>query len=46
VKLIAERRGETPKTEQGIGLVGASRAAWFKNPDGNLIGAPQFDDPV
>ncbi len=27
------------KTEQGIGLVDAIRAAWFKEPDGNLIGA-------
>jgi hypothetical protein len=46
VKLNAERRGETSKTEQGFGLVGASRAAWFKNPVGNRIGAPQRDDPV
>ena len=45
VKPKAERRDEMPKTQQGIGLVGAIRAAWFKNPDGNLIGAPQFDDP-
>lgn len=37
---------ETPRTEQGIGRVGAGRAAWFKDPDGNLIGVLQFDDPV
>jgi catechol 2,3-dioxygenase-like lactoylglutathione lyase family enzyme len=37
---------ETPKTEGGIGRVGAGRAAWFKDPDGNLIGVLQFDDPV
>ena len=37
---------QTPKTEQGIGRVGAGRAAWFKDPDGNLIGVLQFDDPV
>ena len=37
---------ETPRTEQGIGRVGAGRAAWFKDPDGNLIGLLQFDEPV
>ena len=37
---------QTPKTEQGIGRVGAGRAAWFKDPDGNLLGVLQFDDPV
>lgn len=37
---------ETPKTEHGIGRVGAGWAAWFKDPDGNLIGVLQFDDPV
>ena len=37
---------DTPKTEQGIGRVGAGLAAWFKDPDGNLIGVLQFDDPV
>jgi hypothetical protein len=37
---------ETPKTEHGIGRVGAGRAAWFKDPDGNLIGVLEFDDPV
>ena len=36
----------TPKTEQGIGRVGAGQAAWFKDPDGNLIGILQFDAPV
>ena len=37
---------ETPRTEQGIGRIGAGRAAWFKDPDGNLIGVLEFDDPV
>lgn len=37
---------EAPRTEQGIGRVGAGRAAWFRDPDGNLIGVLQFDDPV
>jgi catechol 2,3-dioxygenase-like lactoylglutathione lyase family enzyme len=37
---------EIPKTERGIGRVGAGRAAWFKDPDGNLIGVLEFDDPV
>ena len=37
---------ETPKTENGIGRVGAGRAAWFKDPDGNLIAVLEFDDPV
>ncbi|MDR3546148.1 MAG: VOC family protein [Candidatus Limnocylindrales bacterium] len=37
---------DVPKTEQGIGRVGAGRAAWFKDPDGNLIGVLEFDDAV
>jgi catechol 2,3-dioxygenase-like lactoylglutathione lyase family enzyme len=37
---------EAPRTEQGIGRVGAGRAAWFNDPDGNLIGVLQFDDPA
>jgi catechol 2,3-dioxygenase-like lactoylglutathione lyase family enzyme len=37
---------DTPKTENGIGRVGAGRAAWFKDPDGNLIGLLQFDEPA
>jgi catechol 2,3-dioxygenase-like lactoylglutathione lyase family enzyme len=37
---------ETPRTTDGIGRVGAGRAAWFKDPDGNLLGILEFDDPV
>lgn len=37
---------ETPKTDHGIGRVGSGRAAWFKDPDGNLIGILEFDEPV
>ena len=43
---VAFEEYQTPKTEQGIGRVGAGKAAWFKDPDGNLIGVLQFDDPV
>jgi catechol 2,3-dioxygenase-like lactoylglutathione lyase family enzyme len=43
---VAFEEYETPKTEHGIGRVGAGKAAWFKDPDGNLIGVLQFDDPV
>ena len=37
---------ETPRTEGGIARLPVGRAAWFKDPDGNLIGILQFDDPV
>jgi catechol 2,3-dioxygenase-like lactoylglutathione lyase family enzyme len=37
---------ETPKTEGGIARLPVGRAAWFKDPDGNLIGILQFDDPA
>ena len=37
---------EVPKTEGGIARLPVGRAAWFKDPDGNLIGVLQFDDPV
>jgi len=30
------------KTEGGIAQMGATRAAWFKDPEGNLIGIVQF----
>lgn len=29
---------ETPKTVDGIAQIGAARAAWFKDPDGNVFG--------
>jgi len=30
-------------TVGGIGRIGAGRAAWFKDPEGNLVGVLQFD---
>jgi catechol 2,3-dioxygenase-like lactoylglutathione lyase family enzyme len=33
---------ETPKTVDGIADVGVGRAAWLKDPDGNLIGMIEF----
>ena len=51
---VAELRGrgvafeeyEMPKTDGGIARMPAGRAAWFKDPDGNVIGLIQFDDPT
>ncbi len=37
---------EAPRTEGGIATIGAGRAAWFKDPDGNLLAVLQFHDPV
>lgn len=37
---------EMPKTTNGIALMPAGRAAWFKDPDGNLIGLIEFAEPV
>jgi catechol 2,3-dioxygenase-like lactoylglutathione lyase family enzyme len=37
---------ESPKTVGGVGRIGAGSAAWFKDPDGNLLAVIQFDDPV
>ena len=37
---------ETPRTEGGIATIGPGRAAWFKDPDGNLLAVIQFHDPV
>jgi catechol 2,3-dioxygenase-like lactoylglutathione lyase family enzyme len=37
---------ETPRTTGGIATIGAGRAAWFKDPDGNLLAILQFHDPV
>jgi len=37
---------DTPKTEGGIARIGAGRAAWFKDPHGNLLGVLQFDADV
>ncbi len=37
---------ETPATVDGIAVIGPGRAAWFKDPDGNLLAVIQFHDPV
>jgi catechol 2,3-dioxygenase-like lactoylglutathione lyase family enzyme len=37
---------DAPKTEHGIAHLPVGRTAWFKDPDGNLIGILQFDDPA
>jgi catechol 2,3-dioxygenase-like lactoylglutathione lyase family enzyme len=37
---------EAPRTDGGIATIGPGRAAWFKDPDGNLLALLQFDDPV
>jgi len=37
---------DAPKTEGGIATIGAGRAAWFKDPDGNLLAVLQFHDPA
>jgi catechol 2,3-dioxygenase-like lactoylglutathione lyase family enzyme len=37
---------ESPRTDGGIATIGPGRAAWFKDPDGNLLALLQFDDPV
>lgn len=29
---------ETPRTVNGIARIGAARGAWFKDPDGNVLG--------
>jgi catechol 2,3-dioxygenase-like lactoylglutathione lyase family enzyme len=37
---------ESPPTVGGIATIGPGRAAWFKDPDGNLLALLQFDDPA
>jgi catechol 2,3-dioxygenase-like lactoylglutathione lyase family enzyme len=37
---------ESPQSVGGIARIGAGRAAWFKDPEANLIGLIQFDQPV
>jgi len=45
-----QRRGvtfeeyETPKTVDGIATIPIGRTAWFRDPEGNLIGVIQFND--
>ena len=36
----------SPRTEGGIAAIGPGRAAWFKDPDGNLLALLQWDDPA
>ena len=44
-----QRRGvtfeeyENPKTVDGIATLPVGRTAWFRDPDGNLIGMIQFN---
>jgi catechol 2,3-dioxygenase-like lactoylglutathione lyase family enzyme len=35
---------ETPKTVGGIATIPIGRTAWFRDPEGNLIGMIQFND--
>jgi catechol 2,3-dioxygenase-like lactoylglutathione lyase family enzyme len=37
---------DAPKTMDGIATIGAGRAAWFKDPDGNVLALLQFHDPT
>lgn len=37
---------EAPRTVDGIAPIGAGRAAWFKDPDGNLLAVLQFTEPA
>jgi catechol 2,3-dioxygenase-like lactoylglutathione lyase family enzyme len=31
------------KTENGIATIGKTKGAWFKDPDGNILGVGQYD---
>jgi catechol 2,3-dioxygenase-like lactoylglutathione lyase family enzyme len=37
---------EMPKTVDSVAQMPAGRGAWFKDPDGNLLGLFQYDEPV
>jgi len=37
---------ETPKTVDGVAQMPAGRGAWFKDPDGNLLGLFEFAEPL
>ena len=41
---VAMEEYETPRTIGGIADVPAGRAAWFKDPDGNLVGLVEFHE--
>lgn len=43
---VAFEAYEAPRTIDGIATIGPGRAAWFKDPDGNLLAVIQFHDPV
>lgn len=43
---VAFETYETPRTVEGIADMGVGRAAWFKDPDGNLIGMVQLVEPL
>jgi predicted enzyme related to lactoylglutathione lyase len=37
---------EMPKTTDGVATMPAGRAAWFKDPAGNLLGLIEFNEPI
>ncbi len=37
---------ESPKTDGGIATIGPGRAAWFKDPQQNLLAVIEFSEPV
>src|SRR5262249_28867455 len=37
---------EQPKTVDGVATMPAGRAAWFKDPAGNLLGLIEFNEPI
>ena len=41
---VAMEDYEMPRTDDGIADVPVGRAAWFRDPDGNLIGLVEFQD--
>ena len=41
---VAFEELEAPKTVDGIATIPIGRAAWFRDPDGNLIGMIQFNE--
>lgn len=43
---VAFEEYETPRTVEGIARLPAGKTAWFRDPDGNVIGLIQLDDPI